>query len=206
MADYGAIMREMELKSHKPQTRVKSDSQTDEERQDIIASYQDNKQGKISDPNETRFHEILNDEKLNIPYSGDMRRVKILADDISETEKKEESKITRDAVIEEPVLFWQLFDNKENKKAINNINDLLQEKNKKFNELSKDVKNFLTTYMKEKMNIIESYINDENDQDDKEGGKRKKHRRSRKKTSHKRKTKKHNKRKTKRRRKTKTKH
>ena len=38
-----------------------------------------------------------------------------------------------------------------------------------------------------------------------EGGKRKKHRRSRKKTSHTRKTKKHNKRKTKRRRKTKTK-
>ena len=209
--DYFAIKREMALKE---KNHVEDDKRSDEEKQDIINRNQDKKQDKISDPNEKQFHEILNDENLNIPYRGDMRMVKILADDISEMKEMGQlpTLTTRDVVLDLPEKedrslqkteknLEDRINNEKNKKTINNIKDLLQEKNEKFNELPEDAKNNLTTYMQEKMDIIEPYIIDEN-----EGGKRKKHRRSRKKTSHKRKTKKHNKRKTKRRRKTKTKH
>lgn len=210
--DFLAIKREMALQE---KNHVEDDKRSDEERQDIINRNQDKKQDKISDPNEKQFHEILNDEKLKIPYRGDMRMVIILADDISKMNEKGllPTLTTRDVVLsdERPGKDLQVLEeneqnlegeinNEKNKQTINNIKDLLQGKNEKFNNLPEDAKNNLTTYMQEKMDIIEPYIIDEN-----EGGKRKKHRRSRKKTSHKRKTKKHNKRKTKRRRKTKTK-
>ena len=60
---------------------VKKNSQTDEERQDIIASYQDNKQGKISDPNKIQFLKILN-KVTSSTYKEPIRIVKYLADDI----------------------------------------------------------------------------------------------------------------------------
>ena len=165
---------------------VKKNSQTDEERQDIIASYQDNKQGKISDPNKIQFLKILN-KVTSSTYKEPIRIVKYLADDIRNNKP--------DSYIKHEI--------DEKKKKITSVEDLLRLDNKEIETklgINKDDVTVLKKFMKEKLDIINEFIlqnapsdlnvDDDDDDDDMEGGKRKKYRRSRKKTSHKRKTKK----------------
>ena len=162
----------------------------------------DKKQRKI-DPNEKKFHEIL-DKVTDRTYRYQMTIVKQIANDIRNNKPDFNIKRDIDTKREKIDAIKNLFNNDKEIKTKLGINkgDVTELKN----------------FMKEKLEIINEFIlqnagddlnvdddDDDDDDDEKEGGKRKKHRRSRKKTSHKRKTKKHNKRKTKRRRKTKTK-
>ena len=182
MSDYGAIMREMELKSHKPQTRVEEGEypKIDTPEEVKLPEIYKVKQRKISDPDDKTFHEIL-DKVTNSKYREQMRMVKYIADDIM---NKVDKFILKDEI-------------NDNEGKIQDITKLLHDKGIETKlGIDKDDVTVLKKFMKKKLDIINEFIlqnapSDLNvDDDDKEGGKRKKHRRSRKKTSHKRKTKK----------------
>ena len=185
MSDYGAIMREMELKYHKPQTRVEEGEypKFDTPEEVKLPEIYKVKQRKISDPDDKTFHEIL-DKVTNSKYREQMRMVKYIADDIM---NKVDKFILKDEI-------------NDNEGKIQDITKLLHDKGIETKlGIDKDDVTVLKKFMKKKLDIINEFILqnapsdlnvDDDDDDDMEGGKRKKHRRSRKKTSHKRKTKK----------------
>lgn len=128
-----------------------------------------------------RFYEIL--EYVDDTYRGDMKKVKFLANDISTMVKDGKlvlptrTKTTRDVVYEsdyketsdaqidaENALEEKINDEEgHDYKAIVKIRNLLKNYNNELSTLNEDDKKFLKKYMQKKMDIIELFMLDDDD-------------------------------------------